>query len=64
LKETKADALRQAIRQAVTYIIAADLYVSAARVKEHVRLHQTGTGRESLFQQALSEVKAEIGIVK
>lgn len=64
LKEKRADALRQTIRQAVTHITAAGLYVSARKVKEYVKLHQTDVGREHLFQQAFSEVKAELGIAK
>jgi hypothetical protein len=64
LKEKRADALRQTIRQAVTHITAAGLYVSARKVKEYVKLHQTDVGREHLFKQAFSEVKVELGIAK
>jgi transcriptional regulator with XRE-family HTH domain len=64
IKEKRADTLRQTIRQAVTHITAAGLYVSAARVKEYVKQRQAGVGREYLFQQAFSEVKVEMGIVK
>ncbi|HEX8475397.1 MAG TPA: TniQ family protein [Pyrinomonadaceae bacterium] len=64
LRKERAKLLRQTIRDAVKHITNSGLYVSAARVKEYVKLHLHGIGREDLFQQALSEVKAEIGIVK
>lgn len=64
IRKERDDSLRQIIRDAVRHIIASDLYVSAARVKEHIKLHQPGIGQERLFQQAFYEVKVEPGIVK
>jgi AraC-like DNA-binding protein len=60
LRKERADALRQIINDAIRHIIASGLYVSAARVKEYIKLHQPGIGRDHLFQQAFSEVKAEV----
>lgn len=64
LRKEKANTLRKIIREAVRQITASGLYVSSARVKEYVKLDLPCTGRENLFQQALSEVKAEMGMVK
>jgi DNA-binding Lrp family transcriptional regulator len=63
LRKERADSLRRLIREAVKYIAAAGLYASVARVKEHLKPHLPGVGREDLFRQAFSEVKTEMGIV-
>lgn len=60
----KAVLLRQVIREAIEQIAASGLYVSDGRVKAYVRQHLPGPGKESLFQQALREVKAGMGILK
>jgi transcriptional regulator GlxA family with amidase domain len=64
LRKERADALRQLIREAVKHIATSGLYVSSARVKEYLKLHLLGVGREDLFKQAFSEVKAEMGIAQ
>lgn len=64
LRKERAEALRQIMRDAVRHIIASGLYVSAAKVKEYIKLHQLCIGRDHLFQQAFSEVKAEMGMTK
>jgi hypothetical protein len=63
LRKERADSLRRMIREAVKHITAAGLYASVARVKEHLKPHLPGVGREDLYRQAFSEVKTETGIV-
>jgi hypothetical protein len=60
----KAKVLRQEIREAIQQIADSGLYVSEARVKAYIRQHLPGPGRDSLFKQALREVKSEMGIIK
>jgi hypothetical protein len=62
--QEKAKLLRHEIREAVQQIAASGLYVSEARVKDHIIQHLPGPGRDSLFKQALHEVKLEMGIIK
>lgn len=58
----KAERLRSEIKTAVQYLIAAGLNVSEAKVKAQVRKHLPNIGRDSLFKQALREIKAEVGL--
>jgi hypothetical protein len=58
----RAEKLRYMIREAIKSISAFGLYASEARVKEHLRQHQFGVGRDSLFKQALHEIKSEMGL--
>lgn len=62
LHQTKrAIKLRQMIREAIKDIAASGLYASEARVKKSLQQQQFVVGRDSLFKQALREVKSEIG---
>lgn len=58
----KAERLRSEIKTAVQCLIAAGLNVSEAKVKAQVRKRLPNTGRDSLFKQALREIKAELGL--
>jgi hypothetical protein len=60
----KAERLRNEIRGAINQITASGLYVSEARVREYVKKHLSSLGRDSLFKQALREVKAEMSLNK
>jgi hypothetical protein len=60
-RKLKAEQLRNEIRAAIKQITASELYVSEARVREHVKKRLTNLGRDSLFKQALREVKTEVG---
>lgn len=60
----QAERLRHMIREAIKTISALGLYVSEGRVKDNLRQNQFNTGRDSLFKQALREVKSEMGIGK
>jgi DNA-binding Lrp family transcriptional regulator len=62
LRKDKAQRLRRVIREATEQILAAGLYVSEARVKEYARRHLPNLGRDSLFKEALREVKSEMGL--
>lgn len=64
LRKENAERLRQAIREAVSQITVSGLYVSEARVKEHVKPLLPKLGRGSLFKQALREVKSEMGFIR
>lgn len=61
LRKKNAERLRSAIKEAVRQLIALGQYVSERRVKNLVRQQLPQLGRDSLFKQALREVKAEIG---
>ncbi|MFL6255027.1 MAG: hypothetical protein ACJ74T_08380 [Pyrinomonadaceae bacterium] len=58
----RATQLREMIRAAIKSILAFGKYVSEARVKEYLRQHRFSSGRDSLFKQALHEMKSEMGI--
>jgi FtsZ-binding cell division protein ZapB len=60
----RAEKLRHMIREAIKTISALGLYVSEGRVKENLRQNQFNAGRDSLFKQALREVKSEMGLSK
>lgn len=62
LRRENAERLRHEIRRAICDITASHLYVSEARVKAHIGQHLPNIGRDSLFKQALREIKAEMGI--
>ncbi|HEY0323630.1 MAG TPA: hypothetical protein VGC66_21935 [Pyrinomonadaceae bacterium] len=62
-KET-AERLRNVIREVIEQIIASGLYVSEARVKEYAKQQIAKIGRDSLFKQALREVKSEMDLIK
>jgi AraC-like DNA-binding protein len=64
LRKERAESLRHSIREAVQQIIASGQYVSEAKVSAHVRQCLTYIGRDSLFKQALREVKQEMGLIK
>lgn len=61
-QKEKAVKLREMIRAAIKSILAYGKYVSEARVKEYLRHHKFSPGRDSLFKQALHEMKSEMGI--
>jgi hypothetical protein len=61
-REERAVKLRHMIREAIKSILAVGLYASEARVKDNLRQHQFSVGRDSLFKQALREIKSEMGI--
>ena len=61
-RKTKAERLHDAIREAIKQIVAAGLYVSESRVRAIIIQQLPGPGRRSLFQQALMEIKSEMGI--
>jgi hypothetical protein len=63
-RKVKAEQLHNEIRAAINQISASELYVSEARVREHVKKRLTNLGRGSIFKQALREVKAEMGLNK
>ena len=52
------------IREVIEQIIASGLYVSEARVKEYAKQQIAKIGRDSLFKQALREVKSEMDLIK
>lgn len=56
----KAERLRNEIRGAIKQITASGLYVSEARMREYIKKHLSSLGRDSLFKQALWEIKAEM----
>jgi transcriptional regulator with XRE-family HTH domain len=60
----RAERLRHMIQEEIKTIYALGLYVSERRVKENLRQHQFNVGRDSLFKQALREVKSEMGFGK
>jgi len=62
LRKEKADRLRHEIRKAIPQLSAAGLNASEARVKALVKPTLPNLGRDSLFKQALREVKAESGL--
>jgi hypothetical protein len=64
LRKETASRLHHAVRAAVQEIIASEQYVSEAKVREHIRRHLPKLGRDSLFKQALREVKLEFGLTK
>lgn len=61
-QERIAARLRQMIREAIREIMALGQYTSEARVKEYVRPRLFKLGRDSLFKEALREVKTEMGL--
>jgi len=63
-RKLKAEQLRNEIRTAIKQITASELYVSEARVREHVKNRLPSLGRDSLFKQALRAVKTEMGLSK
>jgi hypothetical protein len=62
LRKEKAEKLRQEIRAAICKLTFSELRVSERRVRTLVKLHLPNLGRDSLFKQALREVKVEMGI--
>jgi AcrR family transcriptional regulator len=62
LRKEKAERLRREIRKAIPQLSASGLNASEARVKALVKQTLPNLGRDSLFKQALREVKAELGI--
>jgi hypothetical protein len=56
----KAEQLRNEVRAAVRQIVASGQYASEARVKKQVKKNLPGPGRDSLFKQALREIKSEM----
>lgn len=64
LRKKKAEGLRSAIKEAARQVIASGQYVSERRVKKLVRQRLPQLGRDSLFKQALREVKAEMGLTR
>ena len=62
LRKKKDEQLRSEIRAAVRRIVASGQYVSEARVRKHVKKNLPNIGRDSLFKQALREIKAEMGL--
>lgn len=64
LRKEAAHRLRHAVRIAAQEIMRSGQYVSEAKVREHVRRHLPKLGRDSLFKQALREVKLELGFTK
>ncbi len=62
LRKEKAERLRREIRQAIQQLAVSGLYASEARVKKLLKQHLFNVGRDSLFKQALREVKAELGL--
>jgi transcriptional regulator with XRE-family HTH domain len=64
LRKKNAERLRSAIKEAVRQVIALGQYVSERRVKNLVRQQLPQLGRDSLFKQALREVKAEMGLTR
>jgi hypothetical protein len=62
LRKNKAERLRRVIREAAEQIVTAGLYVSEARVKEYAKHHIPNLGRDSLFKQALRDIKLEMGL--
>lgn len=64
IRKENADRLRSVIREAIGQIAASELYVSEARVKEYAKQQIAKVGRDSLFKQALREVKSEMGLIK
>jgi hypothetical protein len=63
-RKLKAERLRNEIRAAIKQITASGLYVSEAKVREHVKTRLPSPGRDSLFKQALRAVKTEMGLNK
>jgi hypothetical protein len=63
-RKEKVEQLRNEIRAAINQITASELYVSEARVREHVKKRLPSLGRDSLFKQALRAVKTEMGLNK
>ena len=61
-QRNRAEDLRSTIREIVKVIVASGLYVSERRVKERLRQQQFTVGRDSLFKQALREIKTEMGL--
>jgi hypothetical protein len=62
LRMRKAEQLRNEVRAAVRQIMASGQYASEARVKKQVKKTLPSLGRDSLFKQALREIKAEMGL--
>jgi hypothetical protein len=62
LRKEKAERLRREIRKAIPQLSASGLNASEARVKAFVKQTLPNPGRDSLFKQALREVKAEFGL--
>jgi hypothetical protein len=62
LRKEKAERLRHEIRKAIPQLSASGLNASEARVREFVKRTLPTLGRDSLFKQALHEVKAELGM--
>jgi hypothetical protein len=61
-QKERATQLREMIRAAIKSILAFGRYVSEARVKEYLRQNKFSPGRDSLFKEALHEMKSEMGI--
>jgi transcriptional regulator with XRE-family HTH domain len=61
-RKERAVELRDMIRAAIKSILAYGKYVSEARAKEYLQQHKFRLGRDSLFKQALREIKSEMGI--
>jgi TniQ len=62
LRKQKAEQFRSEIRTAIRQIVSSGQYASEARVRKHVRKNLPSLGRDSLFKQALREIKAEMGL--
>lgn len=62
LRKEKADRLRRGIQQAIQQLSISGLNASEARVKKLLKQHLPNLGRDSLFKQALREVKTELGL--
>lgn len=62
LRKEKAERLRHEIRKAIPQLSASGLNASEARVRALVKQNLPALGRDSLFKQALREVKAELGL--
>jgi AraC-like DNA-binding protein len=64
LRKKNAERLRNAIIEAIRQVIALGQYVSERRVKKLVRQQLPQLGRDSLFKQALRELKAEVALTR
>jgi hypothetical protein len=62
LRKEKAERLRREIRKAIPQLSASGLNASEARVRALIKQTLPNLGRDSLFKQALREVKVEFGL--
>jgi len=58
----QAKRLRREIRRAIKHLMKSGLSISEARVRKEIIRRLPGPGRDSLFKQALREIKTEKGL--